>query len=290
MEETLNEGIELEATDEGLAAFEEGFDNPGSEILEEAPETAEENSSVPTEATNGTVEDGESATTEATTTAQQEPAGSEDNNSPVMTPEAPETPRVWALDDGNGGMMNVNEAQLVEMAQFGMRSRGGMDILEQFAREANMPVDQYVNWLREQNYLSQGYTEDQARVQVRQDSWEAQQAAYRERAEQAQREAHLRDERMRADIQEFSMNFPEAASDPNSIPQEVWEAVNRGASLTGAYARYAVNQANAAAAQARQQVQTETQNTKNAARSTGSMRSAGEEIQSKDPFLEGWDE
>lgn len=285
---TLEEDMELETTDEGLSAFDEGFDNPEPEFEAEAPENEVEDPVVPDEGNDVEEGEAEASPAETTTTEEQEDAESVEQPNSVITPEEPETPRMWSLDDGNGGQMNVNEAQLLEMAQFGMRSRGGMEILDQFAREADMPVDQYVNWLREQNYLAQGYTEDQARVQVKQDRWEAQQQAQRERIEREQAESMQREERIRADIMQFSMAFPEAAASPNGIPKEVWDSVNQGLSLTAAYARYAVNQANAAASQARQQAQTENQNTRNAARSTGSMRSAGEEIQSNDPFLDGW--
>lgn len=89
---------------------------------------------------------------------------------------------------------------------------------------------------------------------------------------------------IRADIQAFAAAFPEAAGNVGSIPREVWDAVNAGASLTAAYARYSGVQAAAEAARRRAR-----QNARNAAASTGSMRSAGSRSP-KDPFLEGWEE
>ncbi len=94
---------------------------------------------------------------------------------------------------------------------------------------------------------------------------------------------------MQEDIRNFRMVFPEAAMNPReSIPPQVWQQVDRGMSLTAAYAQYAVAQARGAAHMAEQQNRILRQNQDNRARSTGSMRSAGEEIGVKDPFLEGW--
>ena len=116
-----------------------------------------------------------------------------------------------------------------------------------------------------------------------------QEAGRRAQAMQAQRQARIQN-----DIQEFATVFPDAALDFKSIPQEVWEAVNGGMSLVAAYARYNSAQANASAQKAeeerRRQEAVRQQNDRNAAASTGSMKSAGSDHGPKDPFLEGWDE
>lgn len=92
-----------------------------------------------------------------------------------------------------------------------------------------------------------------------------------------------------ADVQAFAAAFPEAARNYRSIPPEVWAAVDRGASLTAAYARYS-GAREAARLQAEESVRRRArQDAWNAAASTGSMRSAGSPRR-KDPFLEGWEE
>lgn len=94
---------------------------------------------------------------------------------------------------------------------------------------------------------------------------------------------------MRADVQAFAAAFPEAARNYRSIPPEVWAAVDRGTSLTAAYARYS-GAREAARLQAEESVRRRArQDAWNAAASTGSMRSAGSPRR-KDPFLEGWEE
>ena len=88
---------------------------------------------------------------------------------------------------------------------------------------------------------------------------------------------------IRADLANFAAAFPEvydqARDNPKAIPQCVWDAMrSQGLSLTAAYARYATTQARAAAG-----------NQSNAARSTGSMRSAGNDAKNSDPFLSAFD-
>ena len=84
--------------------------------------------------------------------------------------------------------------------------------------------------------------------------------------------------------------FPEAAADPASIPKEVWAEVRGGRSLVGAYAKYHEAQVRADVEAEEQRAAAQRQNAENAARSAGSMRSAGADAASKDPFLEGWNE
>ena len=84
-----------------------------------------------------------------------------------------------------------------------------------------------------------------------------------------------------AEIREFLEVFPEAAKDVDAIPAQVWNEVRSGRTLVGAYARYSGAQARSALAAARQ-------NAAGAARSTGSMRSAGDGAGRRDPFLQGF--
>ena len=83
-----------------------------------------------------------------------------------------------------------------------------------------------------------------------------------------------RSERVKADLDEFARIFPDAyhraSSDISSMPEKVWEGVRGGLSLAASYAKYGMDSG------------------RNASRSTGSMRSAGQEFKSSDPFLEGW--
>lgn len=87
-----------------------------------------------------------------------------------------------------------------------------------------------------------------------------------------------REARVRADLRTFATAFPDAARSPAAIPPAVWDMVRGGRSLTAAYAAFQAVRDQAGR-----------RNAENAARSTGSMRSAGSGAGPRDPFLEGWE-
>lgn len=97
------------------------------------------------------------------------------------------------------------------------------------------------------------------------------------------------EERRRAEVREFLAVFPEAARNPNGIPAQVWQAVDRGFSLTAAYVLYLRSASRAPASAAYAPDRPPRQSPPPPA-STGSMRSAGVPQRPKDPFLQGWDE
>lgn len=93
----------------------------------------------------------------------------------------------------------------------------------------------------------------------------------------------VREADIQADLASFAAAFPEvfaqARDNPGVIPQCVWDTMrSQGLSLTAAYARYTTEQARTAA-----------DNQGNAARSTGSMRSAGSDTKNNDAFLSAFD-
>ena len=103
------------------------------------------------------------------------------------------------------------------------------------------------------------------------------------------------EERRRRDCESFVKSFPEAASrlrrDRGAIPEEVWEEVRRGASLTDAYAAH-VRRREAAEkdtelARLRSELERERRERENARRSAGSAVSAGGDPP-YDPIKAGW--
>lgn len=222
----------------------------------------------------------------------------------------PPPPKTWTLDH-MGQAVTISEADVPLLAQKALdydrvsaayeEARPVMDLFRGFARKANLSVPEYVARLRTQAKQLEGLDEAAARRAVEMEDREARVAAQEERdrrrqeqERQSQETQRRRQERVQADIQEFISVFPEAARDFQKIPQDVWNAVNGGMSLVAAYARYNQTQSNARAQAAeeeqRRQEAVQRQNQKNAAASTGSMRSAGSSHGPKDPFLEGWDE
>lgn len=224
--------------------------------------------------------------------------------------EAVQTPKTWTVPY-MGQAVTVSEADVPGLAQRALdydrihsayeEARPVMDLFRGFADRSGMSVQEYVARLRVQAKQMEGLDEGAARQAVEMEDREARVSAQENANRQAQEAARQRQEnqrrqqaRVQADVQEFISVFPDAARDFNAIPREVWDAVNGGMSLVAAYVRY--NNARArdnAAAEAEEQRRKEAvrqQNGKNAAASTGSMKSAGSSHGPKDPFLEGWDE
>lgn len=170
-----------------------------------------------------------------------------------------------------------------------------MEMFSSFAKQAGMSVSDYVSHIRMQARMSRGESEADARRTISLEDREAAVAAKeaaQQQAEQAAQEAANSEEQARerrnADLQRFRQVFPDAAKDANGIPAAVWEQVNGGLTLVEAYSQYAVAQAKAAQAAAEQRAAAADLGRRNDARATGSMRSAGDSAQGKDPFLEGW--
>lgn len=222
----------------------------------------------------------------------------------------PPAPRTWTLDY-MGQAVTVSEADVPGLAQRALdydrvrsayeEARPVMDLFRSFARQAGVPVQEYIARLRTQAKQVEGLDEAAARRAVEMEDrearvsiQEAQERARREDLQRVQAAQQRRHERVQADVQEFISVFPDAARNFGSIPKEVWDAVNGGMSLVAAYAQYnnANAEANARAAAEEQQRRdaVEQQNSRNAAASTGSMKSAGSNHGPKDPFLEGWDD
>ena len=226
----------------------------------------------------------------------------EDQQEPPETVDA--RPQTWELRHMDE-VRRVNEADMVALAQKGMdydriRSQYDefkpvMEMINRFANQQGLNTKDYISMLRAQAKQAEGLSEADARRSVELEdreavvaAAEAERQAQQDAMAQAQRAEAEAASRRQADIQEFQQTFPEAAKDPNSIPPQVWADVRNGSSLVAAYARYAVQQARQDAADAKRETASVQQNQRNAERSTGSMRSAGDGLKSKDPFLEGW--
>lgn len=89
-----------------------------------------------------------------------------------------------------------------------------------------------------------------------------------------------------ADIAEFMKAYPELASDPKNVPNEVWEAVNKGESLLNAYRAYEVKALRAELEQQKAAAAEEKRKQENKSRSTGSQKTKG--TKTVDPFDAIW--
>lgn len=264
----------------------------GADTAEEETETASETEDAQSASDGGAAETAAEAGEEAQTETTEQKA------------DAPE--KTWTLRHMDE-TKNVGEAEMVTLAQKGMdydrirakydESKPAMEILSIFAKQKGVSVADYVSFLRTEAKKADGLSEAEARRSIELEdreaavtAREAEQAAERQAAEQANAAANAAAQRRKADIDEFAREYPDVARNPDAIPKEVWDAVAAGSSLTVAYAKYTAKQAREEAERTRSAAQAAQQNVKNAARSTGSMQSAGQNAGGRDPFLEGWGE
>lgn len=271
-----------------------GGDQPGGEQTEEKPAGGDQ----PGEGPGVLREDG------GAEKAQEQEGGQEAQKDGADQP-AREAPRTWNLNY-MGKSVTATESDMKVLAQKGMdydRIRAGYDeakpvmaLFRDFAEKAGLTVPEYLGRIRAQAKQAQGMSEEEARRSVELEDREAKiaqrEAGEREAREAAQAQAAretARREKVQADIAEFMAVFPDAAAKYEEIPQSVWDDVDGGMSLVGAYSKYRAKAAADAAEAAQREANTRAQNEKNAANSTGSMKTSGTNV-SKDPFLEGWDE
>lgn len=306
MENVENMSVQEEQSADQQDAFLDGWGD--EQTAQDAPETSEtaEGEDTTEEVTETASEtegaqsapDGGAAETAAETGAEAQTETTE------QKADAPE--KTWTLRHMDE-TKNVGEAEMVTLAQKGMdydrirakydESKPAMEILSIFAKQKGVSVADYVSFLRTEAKKADGLSEAEARRSIELEdreaavtAREAEQAAERQAAEQANAAANAAAQRRKADIDEFAREYPDVARNPDAIPKEVWDAVAAGSSLTVAYAKYTAKQAREEAERTRSAAQAAQQNVKNAARSTGSMQSAGQNAGGRDPFLEGWGE
>lgn len=306
MENVENMSVQEEQNADQQDAFLDGWGD--EQTAQDAPETSEtaegedtaEEETEPASETEGaqSAPDGGAAETAAEAGAEAQTETTE------QKADAPG--KTWTLRHMDE-TKNVGEAEMVTLAQKGMdydrirakydESKPAMEILSIFAKQKGVSVADYVSFLRTEAKKADGLSEAEARRSIELEdreaavtAREAEQAAERQAAEQANAAANAAAQRRKADIDEFAREYPDVARNPDAIPKEVWDAVAAGSSLTVAYAKYTAKQAREEAERTRSAAQAAQQNIKNAARSTGSMQSAGQNAGGRDPFLEGWGE
>ena len=167
-----------------------------------------------------------------------------------------------------------------------------MEIFTAFAAKANMSVMDYTKHLRAEAKRAEGLSEAEAARAIDIEDREAALAA-KEAAEKNEQQAKETEAaKVRADLELFGKLYPDvyeqAKGNPSVIPKSVWDEVHKGESLAVAYKKYADAQIAAEKQQMTARVAAAEQSAKNTGRSTGSMKSAGNDTKNTDAFLEGW--
>lgn len=306
MENVENMSVQEEQNADQQDAFLDGWGD--EQTAQDAPETSEtaegEDTAEEETETASETEDAQSASDGGAAETAAEAGAEAQTETTEQKADAPE--KTWTLRHMDE-TKNVGEAEMVTLAQKGMdydrirakydESKPAMEILSIFAKQKGVSIADYVSFLRTEAKKADGLSEAEARRSIELEdreaavtAREAEQAAERQAAEQANAAANAAAQRRKADIDEFAREYPDVARNPDAIPKEVWDAVAAGSSLTVAYAKYTAKQAREEAERTRSAAQAAQQNIKNAARSTGSMQSAGQNAGGRDPFLEGWGE
>ena len=167
-----------------------------------------------------------------------------------------------------------------------------MELFTAFAAKANMSVVDYAKHLRAEAKRAEGLSEAEAARAIDIEDREAALAA-KEAAEKDEQQAKENEAaKVRADLELFGKLYPDvyeqAKRNSSAIPKSVWEEVHKGESLVVAYKKYADAQIAAEKQQMTARVAAAEQSAKNTGRSTGSMKSAGNDTKNTDAFLEGW--
>lgn len=278
-------------------AFLEGWEPVDQQETEEAEtetvETAVETEEAAEEAEETTEAESETAVTvETTETTEETPA------------ETTATEESWIVNY-MGKQETLTKADITsELLQKGRdydrirakydEAKPVMELFTAFAEKANMSVMDYAKHLRAEAKRADGLSEDEAARVIDIEDREAAVAAA-EAAQKSEQQAQESEKaKIRADLELFGKLYPDvyeqAKGNPSVIPQSVWDAVHGGESLVVAYKKYADAQAAAEKQQMNARIAAVEQSAKNSGRSTGSMKSAGNDTKNTDAFMEGWGE
>ena len=270
----------------------------------------DEEDTIPTDSIEEGDEEGAAANASAENTpAEEKPAESAEDTPAAEGEEAPKgeqtAPISWTFkhmgEDKTITAQDITPELLQKAADYDRvrgkydESKPAMEIFRKFAEKANMSLGDYVKHIRQMAKEAEGMNKQEAQRAVELEDREAAVAAKETAQNEEQSKKDEAAAKVQADLAEFQRVFPDVyekvKADRNAIDQSVWDAVvQENISLTAAYARYAVNAANAAAASAKERSSAAEKNGHNAARSTGSMQSAGNDRHLKDAFLMGFDD
>lgn len=303
MEENTNLGMEEMSADQ-QDSFLEGWGDESPETEEAADQQTEQaegqaqeeaGEDTPT-ADESAAADGQEAKTAPET------KGEEAGEDPDQSKQEQEAALTWTVKH-MGQEKTMGAADVTpELLQKGLdydRIRGKydeakpvMEMFTEFAKQAGMSVTDYVKFIRAEAKKAGGMSEAEAKRAVELEDREAAVSA-KEAAQKEENDAkQAGEDKVKSDLAEFERAFPDvykqAKSDPKAIPESVWKDVNSGLSLTAAYARHAVAQAAAREQTAKEQAAAASQNQKNQQRSTGSMKSAGNDAKNTDAFLDAF--
>ncbi len=170
-----------------------------------------------------------------------------------------------------------------ELLKFKQENEAIIGLLDAAAQKSGTDRNTFLQSVRENAYVSQGFSRDAAHERVLREDAE-QRLSRTEQLEAAKDKGQQEQEQARQqDIERFLKLYKDV--DPNTIPKEVWDDVRNGETLVSAYGRYENRQLAESNRKLQESINALKQNEKNKQKSIGSAKTEGKET-AKDPFLE----
>ena len=130
-----------------------------------------------------------------------------------------------------------------QLRQYRQEADPALELVKSYAQRSGMNVADYLDYCRRQELMAKGMTEQDAAQKVTMekeradlDRQRAEIQAYQQQQNSIARKAQEQAQARQRDIEAFYRAYP--GVDPKGIPQEVWNEVKSGDSLTNAYTRY----------------------------------------------------
>ena len=156
-----------------------------------------------------------------------------------------------------------------QLRQYRQEADPALELVKSYAQRSGMNVADYLDYCRRQELMAKGMTEQDAAQKVTMekeradlDRQRAEIQAYQQQQNSIARKAQEQAQARQRDIEAFYRAYP--GVDPKGIPQEVWNEVKNGESLTNAYTRYENRRLQA-------ELAAERQNRDNRAKAPGSL-------------------
>lgn len=160
-------------------------------------------------------------------------------------------------------------AERDQLRQYRQEADPALELVRSYAQRSGMKVEEYLDYCRKQELMAGGMTEQDAAARVNMekerselDRQRAELQAFRAQQDSMARRAQEQAQARQRDIEAFYRAYP--GVDPKSIPQEVWNEVRSGESLTNSYTRYENRRLQA-------ELAAERQNRDNRAKAPGSL-------------------
>lgn len=168
-----------------------------------------------------------------------------------------------------------------------------IEFFTDIAKESGMSVDELI----EQTLAAQAANKNgtsiaaelpNVKLNIERKAFEKEKSKWETSKGAAAADENTKQETVKRDLAQFAEEFPDAAKDiEHNVPQEVWDEVNKGQTLTAAYRKYAAKQKDAEIQSLKSQLEQAKQNEKNKSRSTGSQ-STGSTAASGDMWDVEW--